>query len=150
MKDLRKAVIKDNIKTYLLLLILFLLVTFISDFAISKLFALDREVLKISLFDSVIAITIVPLIETYIFQKLPIDAAIKQNYKNLNLVLIVTGLVFAIYHFETLPVTISLLISGVFLSYIYYRLKILDFYPFIGTTIAHALLNAIIIACTII
>ncbi len=107
----------------------------------SRDFSIDIE----TTFDHILLILIVPFIETYLFQKIPIDYAIDNNYKSKTIVIIVTGFIFSIYHLRGLLNSIPIFITGMYLSYIYYHLKKMGKFAFVGTFLTHSIVNFTVI-----
>ena len=124
---------------------MFVVLSLVADYIIFLLSGSKQDVEEITKLDWLLAIFIVPVIETWIFQKVPIDITYKESNTRPTIVIIVLGLIFSIFHFRGLLHTVPIFISGTYLAFLYYKLKQLDYYPFLVTVIAHMLLNLVIL-----
>ena len=137
---------KQFLKFYFSHLVGFLLLSGVLDYVFVNLLGVETpDKVKPEILDYFLAIIVIPIIETLIFQKLPIDWSIKNNKGSMWLVIAVTGLLFGLSHYTGFPLVITFIVSGMYLSYIYYNLKQQEYYPFVLTVLAHGVLNALVV-----
>ena len=127
-----------------------LLVTETLFYLINIVFGVDenligRTVSKESFLLVVLTVVILtPLIETFLFQKLPIDAALKKTDNHL-LIIVVTGLIFSIFHVKSLINILFFFPSGVILSFCYIIFYYRKESAFTSTAVIHGIHNLIIV-----
>ncbi|TYB30431.1 MAG: CPBP family intramembrane metalloprotease [Candidatus Mcinerneyibacterium aminivorans] len=93
-----------------------------------------------------IAITFIPLFETFIFQHGIISLLSKNKFfkgKNILLILI-SAFIFGLYHWYNIPRIISMFFVGIILAYVYIDLKKDEKYPILYVSLLHALHNTIV------
>ena len=136
---------RDGISFLSIHIALFIFTSFSVIFFIHIL-GVDNEKVVIKSIDYFLLIIVVPLLETLFFQKIPIDYLLKEKRYSMNLIILGTGVLFTIFHirsFDNLVILFPIFISGIYLSFIYLRLRERNFHPFLGTFIPHALFNVL-------
>jgi hypothetical protein len=139
--SLSKIKNRSSFKEIILFILGFMLLSSISDFLISYLVDVEYTYSNYGFFEIIGIVIIVPIIETYIFQKVPIDFLLKKHLMPSWLIVVSTGVLFTLYHLNGLIESIPLFISGIYLSYMYIYLKRRNNLSFTATSFSHMLYN---------
>ena len=120
--------------------ILLLLEWLISDLLFSMLFPASSDISIFNENDTLISkvvllFIIAPVIETFVFQKLPF--LFLRKYLNNSVIIIISALLFSLAHIYSIRYVIFTFILGVFFAYFYYLR--LNKKPYITIVIVHAL-----------
>ena len=83
---------------------------------------------------------IAPVIETLVFQFLPIFI-ISKFIKNEKLIIFIIALIFCLFHTYSILYVCMTFIGGVIMGYFYFKVKNLGLYPILSTIILHSFYN---------
>lgn len=134
-----------TILIYATLLIIFIPVSFIPDLQISEG---PTNIRKLGLIGKVlVACMITPLVETFLYQYLPINILGKSEklLERSYVIIIVSAILFGLAHTYDIVYVFRTFIIGLFLAYTYVIYQKKSFSPFLMVCIIHAIQNAVVV-----
>lgn len=138
-----------KIKNGLILIVTCLALTILNgyffDFINNKFFQFTSDENGLSGFSItskfIIIVLITPLIETLVFQFIPIEFLKRKKWCKPPFLIIVPSLIFSMAHYYHFIYVIMAFVGGIILNYYYIETQKISKYPFLLTSLLHSLYN---------
>jgi hypothetical protein len=115
------------------------------DFINNKFFHFTSDENGLSGFSTtskfIIVVLITPLIETLIFQFIPIEFLKRTKWSKPLFLILVPSLIFSMMHYYHFIYVIMTFVGGIILNYYYLEMQKISKYPFLLTALLHSLYN---------